>query len=259
MAMIPLLDLEQKYYSKFKDHNNFTFLTRAAVLLVTGSQAYGLAKPESDYDLVGVTIPPAKYLVGLETWEGWNPGPEDEDDFRAYSLRKYIKLLLSGNMNVVETLFFSEDCYLMYTTVFNQLRSMKQDFLTERLLKSIKGYANGQLQRMEHYDTTRDLGKKRKEAVEAHGYDIYHASHVVRLLETAQDWLETGEFVPMRRADSRDRILDIKTGKWALHDVIQYGEELFANVNLLEKEFEFSKTPYKRAQDLLINEHILTL
>ncbi|MFA5507564.1 MAG: nucleotidyltransferase domain-containing protein, partial [Vulcanimicrobiota bacterium] len=57
----------------------------------SGSQAHGLATPESDQDSRGVCIPPLNYLFGLSSFEQWE---SEGGDHVIFSLQKFVRLAL---------------------------------------------------------------------------------------------------------------------------------------------------------------------
>lgn len=236
--MLNKLKLLEDFEVEFGKQNTF-YLTVQNTLaaFIAGSHAYRLNRPESDIDLMAVVVPPRGTILGLNSWDKWEPKPEEvknDLDFKAYSVRKYLHLLRKGNPNVVETLFFDDDVYLFRNTDFQKIRDVKEIFLTQALLRSIKGYANGQLKALEHAKMGKNLGEKRKLAYENFGYDIYAAAHVFRLLLTAIHWLESGEYVPHLDITYRNLIRQVKEGSYRRDSVLKIGKSLFRELNRLE-------------------------
>lgn len=93
---------------------------------------------------------------------------------------------------------------------------------------------------------------QRIEYVVKYGYDVKFASHLIRLLYEAKEILETGvlEF-PLR---NRQEILDIKTGKYTLDEVLARSEELEKEVDEI---FKTTKLPHtndmKAISDFLVD------
>lgn len=88
------------------------FVSRVAgdrdVLLVglTGAHAYGFPSADSDYDLKGVMLLPARALLGLDapedTFDRMEVFEDVEQDLTLHDAKKAIHLLLRGNGNVLE-------------------------------------------------------------------------------------------------------------------------------------------------------------
>ena len=100
---------------------------------------------------------------------------------------------------------------------------------------------------------TERLGKvgNRQNLMLKHGYDTKFASHLVRLLVEGKELLETGglEF-PLKEAPM---ILDIKAGKWEEKAIIDYAEDVEAEIESLYETSKLPKKPYfKDVENLCI-------
>lgn len=150
-------------------------ITRHTILLVlSGSHAYGMARPESDVDLCGIAIPPAEYLHGFlrsfEQYKGQLPRgfdvggatlqdriqilvgrevPESETiDSTVYDLRKYMNLSTQANPNLLEMLWADESAQLLRTPLADMLLENRELFLSTKVRWSYSGYAISQLKRI---------------------------------------------------------------------------------------------------------------
>ena len=96
------------------------------------------------------------------------------------------------------------------------------------------------------------MGEKRKEIVDKFGYDTKNASHLIRLLRMAMEFLSTGELNVWRK--DAPQLLEIKRGEWTLDKIKDESDRLF---KLSEEAFLRSKLPvkpdYEKAEKLLIN------
>src|SRR5437016_2540873 len=76
---------------------------------ISGSHLYGFASPDSDYDLRGAHILPAREVLGLhegkETIDFLKMYNELEIDFDSHDIRKFFKLLLGKNGNMLEAIY----------------------------------------------------------------------------------------------------------------------------------------------------------
>lgn len=72
------------------------------------------------------------------------------------------------------------------------------------------------------------LGDKRKQLVLEHGFDAKNASHCIRLLRMANEYLRTG-VLQVFRSDAGE-LLDIKRGKWELTRIKAHADELFTGM-----------------------------
>lgn len=116
---------------------------------VWGSQAFGTAGPDSDLDVRGVCIPPARFLLGLNNFE------HSEDrlaEVVIYSLAKFVRLALANNPNMFDILWADEHDVLYIDEYGAALRAAASLFLSRRVAQTYAGYAHDQLKRMEtHY------------------------------------------------------------------------------------------------------------
>lgn len=201
-----------------------------------GSEAHGTfiasEDPESidDRDLMGICIPPRQYYLGLSYWEGAEAikGPWD---VVLYEYRKFVRLLMKQNPNVIGMLWLEPEDYL-HVGPAGQLLIENRELFRHRTaaFKAFCGYATSQLKKMRGGAFKGYMGARRKALVEKHGYDTKNAGHLVRLLHTGEEYLRTGE-IQVRRTWDREMLMDIKRGKWSLERVQRYADEWFPKIN----------------------------
>ncbi len=113
-----------------------------------GSQAHGLATPDSDEDSRGVCIPPKVVFFGLSDFEQWeSPG----GDHVIFSLKKFVRLALEANPNIIETLFTEEQDRLFTHPLAESLLSRRTLFLSKQVGVKFGRYAIHQLQKIERH------------------------------------------------------------------------------------------------------------
>ena len=98
---------------------------------MAGSHLYGTANENSDLDVRGVVFEPLASLVGLSPFEQFEHGGEDTT---LYGLRKFAKLALAGNPNIVELLFaptHGATCLTM-TKYWNRILGIRPKFIDPR-------------------------------------------------------------------------------------------------------------------------------
>lgn len=152
---------------------------------LTGSHAYGMARPDSDVDIRGVCIPPHRireshYYNFEQLTETTQQGAWGENSRRAidtllehptagecyrrsdpfarangtvdlciYAIHKFVVLCAVNNPSFLEILFLPEDAALFTTPAWHKLREARQDFLSKEARHRYVGYAMGQLKRIE--------------------------------------------------------------------------------------------------------------
>jgi hypothetical protein len=140
----------------FDASHDFLWDSHCLILGYVGSQSHGTYVPPTDpdaiddVDLMGVLLPPRRYLLGLEKFEHW-VCQKDELDVVAYSLHKFVGLLLKGNPNVLGLLWLRDEDYLRRSSSFLALQENRSLFAAKSVYASFAGYASGQLQRMTSY------------------------------------------------------------------------------------------------------------
>jgi len=121
--------------------------------VVHGSRAYGTHRPDSDYDEKGICIlADPKYYFGFSRFEQKDGGWSDEADRQIYDIRKFVKLALECNPNMVEILYVDESDIIHIDDLGNLLRDSRDIFLSRKAADTFIGYAMSQLHRIEgHY------------------------------------------------------------------------------------------------------------
>lgn len=219
-----------------------------------GSHAHGTYVPSSDpssiddIDTLGVFVYPVEYYLGVPVGPGWRETVEvmeGEQDIVCYELRKFVRLLLKSNPNVLMILHLRPEDYLYVSPLGQLLLDNKEAFSSRQAATSFVGYAHGQLKRMTHFQKVSGhrgfMGAKRKALVEKYGYDAKNSSHLIRLLRMGIEFLSTGRMHVFRQ-DARE-LIDIKQGKWTLGRIEREADKLFAELRRAESESPLPKEP----------------
>lgn len=161
---------------------NFDLYSHTVLLTRAGSRAYGIHTPTSDLDVKGVAIPPVEFVLGLDVFEQADKPVHFEDErFRAlltedertivaatklegsiYDLRKFLKLALEGNPNILDALFCRDEDVLTWhfeghsgtksaTPLAKEgflLREHRDLFISAKCKHTFSGYAMAQLKRI---------------------------------------------------------------------------------------------------------------
>lgn len=183
-------------------------------------------EPDStdDKDIMGVVLGPKEIYIGLSNFEGTNRFL-GEYDVVTYEFRKYVRLLLKSNPNVLSLLWLDSHLYIYKDWRGDLLLRNRDLFVSKALYKSFTGYAYSQLKRMEAFNREGYMGAKRKALVEKYSFDTKNASHLIRLLRMGIEFLNEG-ILYVSRCD-RDDLIAIKRGKWSLEKVKTEAERLF--------------------------------
>lgn len=217
----------------------------------TGSNAYGVANSNSDYDVNGFCIPPLDdifphirgEIMGFGTHKNRFEQYQEhhltqngrEYDFTVYSIVKYFHLTMENNPNMVDSLFVPTNCVLQITDIGVMVRDNRRLFLHKGSYHKFRGYAYAQLSKIENKSRTTGV---RKEIIEKYGYDTKFAYHVVRLLLECEQILQTGEMDLQR---DRELYKAIRSGEWSLAQVQGFFDQ---KQKYLEQLYQDSTLPY---------------
>lgn len=133
----------------FNSAHDFKLEDHLLVLARVGSVAYNTNVTEqSDLDLMGVVVPPARYLIGLSRWEHWTTKIGDDLDVKIFSLQKFIGLLLKSNPTVLELLWIELEHLLVNSLLWAELLANREKFSSQKAYYAFVGYASDQIKRM---------------------------------------------------------------------------------------------------------------
>lgn len=149
---------------------------------VVGSQAYGLAGPDSDIDRLGVFVWPTATLFGL------NPPSESivttKPDSTLHEAAKACRLMLASNPTVLELLFL--DAWEIKTPLGDELVGIRSAFPSaKRVRDAYCGYAVAQCRKLLNRGDGSFSADTRKRTAK-------HARHLLRLTHQGLELYTTG-------------------------------------------------------------------
>ncbi|WP_433330047.1 RNA ligase 1 family protein [Spirillospora sp. CA-294931] len=151
----------------------------ANVLLsgIVGSTAYGLARPGSDIDRLGVYAAPTISLHGLNPPTGRDATTHTtKPDVTMHEAAKYARLCLNANPSVIELLWLPDHLYETRTALGDHLIDIRDAFLSApRVRDAYLGYAISQFRRLEARGDGSFSADTRKRTAK-------HARHLARLV-----------------------------------------------------------------------------
>ena len=137
MEQLTIREIEKKGYLLFKG--------------LVGSQAYGMATPESDFDYCSIYAAPLDNLLGLNYIDQVS---EDKNDVVAYELGKFMKLLQTANPTICQLLFLPDECILYKHPIMDKLFEIRDKFIVKKMQYTFGKYAESQIKKAD------SLGKK---------------------------------------------------------------------------------------------------
>lgn len=223
----------------------------------TGSISHGTQIPSTnpdsidDIDLMGVAVGSENVYMGLASFEQKETKYKEYDSV-VYELKKFFRLLLKQNPNVLGLLWLQHQNYIYVSPEGKSIIDNRNLFVSKEAYHSFSGYAYGQLHRMEHAACKGYMGQKRKQLVEKFGYDCKNGAHLIRLLRMGIEFLTDGKLRVFR--EDAAELKEIKSGQWSLEKIKKEADELFI---LAREAYVRSPLPpnpdFKKAEELLIS------
>lgn len=130
---------------------HFDVEKRTIFLTRHGSHAYGLNVPTSDEDFKGICVKPKECYFGFtRTFEQHEHMGSKSDgvDKVIYSLDKFARLAADCNPNIIEVLHVSDSSVLLCDEFGEELRAVRNEFLSKKAKFTFSGYAHAQLNRI---------------------------------------------------------------------------------------------------------------
>lgn len=116
---------------------------RLLYLVVSGSHAWGLARPDSDVDLRGVYLEPTMNILQLYKHRDTVEFSDGIYDGQLYELEKFLRMLCNHNGNMVNLLWLQP----MISTLLVPWVYLARSFMTRKLRFYYRGYAESQRKR----------------------------------------------------------------------------------------------------------------
>lgn len=146
---------------------------------ISGAHLYGFASPDSDVDLRGAFLLPARAMLGLRPPEE-TITIEDQSvldlDWVAHDLRKFARLLTQHNGYVLEQLF--SPLVVITTPAHEELKELGKGCVTRPTVRHYQGFARGRRKRLLEPNPT-----------------VKHLLYAYRVFLTGIHLLRTGEVV----------------------------------------------------------------
>jgi predicted nucleotidyltransferase len=236
--------------------SNLKWLEERTILLApTGSYAYGTNTETSDKDYKGVCIPPIEYYLGLDSFNEYNNSggknfrnTKDDVDVTIIHINKFVKDAMQGVPNNIELLFLRPEDYLKVTPLGQILIDNRHLFLSKHMEKKFSGYAYSQIQKLKNKKVNHT---GRQDLVQQFGYDTKFFMHSIRLLTSAIEILETGDFRTYR--PNRQLLLDCRNNKYTFEEALNMIEMYQNQLQIVLEKSELPKTPdYQKINQLLM-------
>jgi hypothetical protein len=136
-----------------------------------------------------------------------------DTDLVLYSLRKYLRLAIKGNPTVMLPMYAPAESLVIVTPLGEELRDMREAFLSQVAVERFLGYMRSQHERM--LGQSKRNVPNRPELIEKYGWDVKYGSHALRQAHQGPEIASTGTLsLPMPDRE-RERVLAVKRGEVA--------------------------------------------
>jgi len=240
-------------------------------ILVTlgGSRAYGIHSNTSDVDLKGVFVGPIDHYLGINNLS--KPTIEDkgigwfadarfyekrkdligiETEGTNYELIKFLRMAMLANPNILDCLFCHPDDILYVTRIGQSLIDNRHKFLSKTCFSAFRGYAHTELEKVRKLlggaaDSSGAMldgpdqraPQMRRNILQGHK----HAAHSVRILQTFEELIVTGNYVTRR--PNPEQLLSIRAGNYTFQWLKEFFESSLERLKELEKTSTLKETP----------------
>lgn len=116
---------------------------------VAGSRLYGTFRPDSDTDIRGVALMPVGGLIGLD--KPFEQLEQKVPDRTIWELRKFVKLALACNPNILDQLFAPRHMWISHTPEWQLIYDLRHEVLSQQVRIKYAGYASSQLHRIKNH------------------------------------------------------------------------------------------------------------
>jgi predicted nucleotidyltransferase len=212
---------------------------RTTILRVpAGSNLHGLNVPGTDdSDEVGVCIEDIDAAVGFQEFEQYiyrtaaeregkhdAPSRAGDLDLTIYSLRKFLRLAMQGNPQLIQTLFVPASLCTHRDARGAQLQELASLIVSRHAGARYLGYLEAQRQRL-----LGERGQKktnRPELEAKHGFDTKYAMHILRLGFQGVELMTTGRLTLPMPEKHRTFVYATRLGDVPLQEVLTKTGEL---------------------------------
>lgn len=223
-----------KVYTSDKEMAEDTTILRVPA----GSTIHGLNLPgKDDQDEIGVCVESLDRAMGFSQFEQYiyrtaaeregkhdAPSQPGDLDLTIYSLRKFLRLAMQGNPQLVQCLFVPSNLAVRIDARGAQLQELAPHIISREAGARYLGYLESQRQRL-----LGERGQKkvnRPELEEKYGFDTKYAMHIIRLGFQGVELMSTGKLsLPMAEPE-RSWTFAARKGEVPLQDILTKTGEL---------------------------------
>ena len=208
---------------------------RVVGVFLAGSQNYGLEYEYSDVDSKAMLLPSLDDII-------FNNQPISTTHIRANNehidfkdARLMIQCFYKQNINYLEILFTDffivNPKYIEYIDFLRKNAELVAHYDPKKAVCTMGGVA-----RTKYSDMTKDTPAKHQ-VYQEKGYDPKELSHLIRIEDFLQRYIEGESFRECLYPKNRDYILSVKRGIFSLGDATRVAEKTYANIQRIVDEY----------------------
>jgi hypothetical protein len=214
---------------RMHDENRIITERNTVLCCQIGSRLHGVVlEGQDDNDMMGIVIEPPEYVIrppddytGFKRFRQYQrraagtgrSGPNDED-FTAFSLRKWVGMAVTGNPDALLLLFAPDEFIINAKWPGHDVRRRRDMFLSQRIGESYLGYLDKQTRCLKGEDPGRT---NRPDLIDVHGYDTKYAFQALRLAYQGLEMMSSKTLtLPIPRPELYDTLLAVRRGQLSL-------------------------------------------
>jgi len=155
---------------------------RLAARILYGSQLFGTATPESDFDYREILLPTPQEALGLKELRTKERKGKNTETVELPWIT-FVRLALKANPSCLDLLWVGNEHLEKTSPAWERMRKSRYGFLSKEIYFRFRGYAIHEMKEMA--TKVADNGAKRNKEIEEHGYCLKKAIQTIRLLKTA--------------------------------------------------------------------------
>jgi uncharacterized protein len=213
--------------------------SRTILRALVGSTVHGLNVRDAveDRDEMGVLVEPFEAVVGFRRFEQFIYRSAAEREGRAdaksragdldlviYSLRKYVRLCLTGNPTMMLPLYAPAEAVIVSTPLGEELRALAPRIASRRAGHAFLGYLRAQKQRLQ--GERGQMRVRRPELVARDGYDSKYAMHLCRLGYQGLEFVQTGRLTLPMSEPARSWLYALRQGGIPMPEMLARATEI---------------------------------
>jgi uncharacterized protein len=221
---------EFENYKKIIKQNNLI------ILAPSGSELLGMERSDgtSDIDETGISVETPKQLLGFSPFEQDiyrtavdrtgnvnEPSKSGDLDLTIYGLRKFVRLAMSGNPNIISLLFVPKNQCSVYTPLASDLQNLRKSFINKNMANAYLGYMQSQRTKLSN-KVIRPANADRENPYG--NYDAKYATHLVRLGMQGAQLMSTGRLEFPLGGGDLDLLRSIRSNMYTMDKIIAYAQ-----------------------------------